>query len=1002
MKKFGALMVVVTASAALAEWTPYSVNGTPYDVEIRDAGLFAIALNPAGGITVWEMEFSPAGGVTSLSGKNVANAVSAHVDSQACLTSVNSSGIYRGCTGETYTLPFPGVVRVRHGAEGSAYAASCQAGTPYLAYAADTVAVSNPYSESLPPLKPPGCPSALSTLEVGGASYGLLGRLGPVENLYLSVDGGLARFVTAPVTSVNEVALFTEDGGLRALVTGPQGLYVAAFEGDGGVGFSSVPLAPGDVTGAAFATGAGSSLRGDGFGMVISQTDAGLYRALPNPQGAGTLWVRNSRPLPPLAGPVQRVFCHGATFCVLITGQGTGDNILVYDNRYAPSFSPPPQPWLELDEGAAADTSMDAGDDDGDGIFVTWEGADAGQLFSIVPTSIDGKTVHVATTTGSPLLCGAPYTDFSATAYATDGWSQHVTSQGVTVRIHHVVRPGAPLVAPASLRVSAGAGPAVFTATPPSSGCPSSIVWTEVGDAGFTFAVNGGQLEVTVPATYCIAGGGTATYEARSVEEGTSGLQSADAGVVALTVDPWGAPSAPFPSEVTSQNSGTRETYSRSASHACDGAPGFPGVSTLWTLDAGVPGASLWQNGVPVVGPVTGDRVELQAPPCVGGGVELIAANRVEPGGPVGPSATLAVQLEAVWESIGDAGLELDGGYSAADSTVRGLATSTADCARERDLGVVLTLARADGGTVDSGRFAVPGPWTFPVPSGCTGGSFVVSGYLVEDGGTAGPSAALSLDVPALLAGIDAVTPDVLTARCGQGARGTLRATLGAASCPTAALAWRQTGGVPLRVSAGPGATEAVVESEQTGLELVGEQVSLEVTATTSGGSTATLDKTLQIVVAPFVTVRHRVDAPVASESGILGVVVRLANPEACGVSLLSFREELGGLRYVAGTARVDGEPVAVTQEGDTLVFEGLELPAGGQVELSYSARPRLLSRPQPAGQAFVKGVPVSARDVAGGLPGGGCGCAQTPGGLPLVALGLWGWMRRRRSVRGR
>jgi hypothetical protein len=1021
VKRLAGLVFLVVATAALAEWWPITVPGQPRDVEIEDAGHFAMALYPtASGITALEVVQLPDGGTLFPRSSNIAVVANAYLyydGGSPCLSTIDENGIYAGCN-EGYSLMTSGFQRARHTASGGAYAVSCPF-TSQILYASNTHSAMSPYNG---PSSPVACFDSLATVRLGATDYGLFGVDNQSGNALAELYAGIFRagnpVPLQRIVDINDVAIFGAGALPGGLVAGREGLELLSFGPDGG---PSVVVAPGlaNVTGVAFATGTGDPARGDGFGMAVAQLDAGagvldgvVFSAVPNPNSPGVYWVRNTWPLPaPLAGPVSRVMCHGAEFCVLITGKPDGGppNVVLYNNTHRPDFNVDGGRVPAFDEGDGGTVVADVTDDDGDAIYVTWDPiVDPGAplVISPDPSSIDGRSILVSTLTNSTRLCGKRFEDFYVVAHVTDGWSQHISSRSLPIRVNHTLRPPAPTIVPASRTVDAGAGPVTFDAQVATS-CATEIVWSEVGDAGFSWsATPGGQLTVATPPTYCQAGGGTATYLAQAMEVGDGGVMG-DAGVATLTVLPWGPPDAAFPPGYTAlQDGGTREQYSPLAEHDCIDALNFPGLQTTWTLDSrGLDASIAVPGGVLGPGPVVNREVELQVPDCVfDAGVTLFATHEVLPPRPYqGPTSSMEVRirtvLQPVWGPGGAPTLVFDR-YDEMTGTVFGSVSTGLNCPRERGLKAELSVTGPDGALlVEQVPVDAPGPFALQLDGGCQGGTFQLTGLLFESGGRS-----LATQIPftggtrAVL--IDRISPDNMPATC-EGVNGQLQVLLASGSCPSGSFAWQQTGGPPMELAVR--GTEATVTSQDAGLnELVGQFVSFHVSASAGPGTDAGLDTSVQIVAEPFVKVIHRTEVPVSSESGVTGVAVRLENQASCPVSGVSYVERLDGLKFVPGTARIAGQPVAAALSEDDLVFSDLELPAGGSVELSFMARPRLLSAPKPSGQAFLRGVPVSERAGIKTAPPPGCGCSGAPGELAAYALATLGLLLGRRRVRTR
>ena len=102
------------------------------------------------------------------------------------------------------------------------------------------------------------------------------------------------------------------------------------------------------------------------------------------------------------------------------------------------------------------------------------------------------------------------------------------------------------------------------------------------------------------------------------------------------------------------------------------------------------------------------------------------------------------------------------------------------------------------------------------------------------------------------------------------------------------------------------------------------------------------------------------------------------------------------------GSARIDGQPAEAELLDGVLRVHGVVLGPSQRVSVTYLARPRLLGKPSPHGQALRGDVPLSLPEQ--GLPAvaapGGCGC-HTAGPDTLAGLALvWAVSRRMRARR--
>lgn len=991
------LAAVATAQPAVRY---VDVPGVPYDAQISDAGVFAVATSTTyrgfvkdGGTYVEVLpQYTP--------GAPATNYVSAFFDDRGCLSAYAYNREFFGCgTTENYLRsPNDLIDRLRHTPTGAAYVQGLFAGSAYGFGINPRFGVNDTWTDRQTLLGTSG--TGLSALSVGGVEYGGLTSQASQWYLHLSVDGGQTPF-SHPLSfgPVNEVHLFEQADGVGVLVGTGSDLRLGRFS-DGGATLAEpavVLTGAGAVTGVAFSANTGDAV-GSGFGMAVVQgaTTDRIYSPIPDPARPAQTWVPHGNA--GLSGrAMDRVTCSGAALCVITTPTAATQNVVVYENASAPRLEPFE---LTLDEDAAPVVlRADAGDPDGDPIYVSWGAAPAGAAFLLEP----GTDPHglVATLTPRPgVVCGTEFATYPLALAASDGWAAHTTRDGGTVRIRHTLPPGAPVVE-GTPSVPAGSDPITLSATAADGGCPATggMGWTELTTTGYRLDVGGTGTTATFHAPETVCAPVTVRYQVVA----NDGFLPSAPSTLELQVQPWGKPDAAYPDSATvTQTAGTRVTYVPAATHLCAATAGFPGVQTAWTFAPDqLGGAVVDVGGTPANPGVVAPQVGLFVPDCRNGTFVLGATNTVIGSGATSAPSTLTVSVETQLTPVATAVVTLSAAPDAGGQ-VTGAIDSSANCEAERGLQADVVVVDADGGEV-SPRATVPVPsdYALGVDAPCTGGAYLVRGQLVEADGGRGLVAEEPVQLPPRAAILSAISGERLLVSCGDGARATLTSTFAADSCQTHAVTWQQLSGPAVEPLA-PGATTTVQTRERGFGELIGSEVVLRA-STNEGGIPSSRDVSLRVEVdPPFVRVEHETETPLAEEGGILGVRIRLTNDTACDVAGAVVREALDGLRLVPGSVKVNGTPAAAEVVEGELRVPGVALPAHTTVTVVYSARPALLSRAQPVASATVNDVKVSPEQ---GLPevGGRCGCGATSGGTMLLGTVLLLLQRlRRRGVRQR
>jgi hypothetical protein len=975
---------LVLSPLAFGEWRdiPGVTGQAPRDVWILDAGVFSVHTAN----TAYKMEDVPDGSVGVVPPSlNVATGqwVGSYLDATGCLTAVDNDGDRVDCASTSLDLLATGSItafRATH--RYAAYADGFRLGIPDQFHApAGSLGTAN----ALAPLNlSPASSPWLSALSVGTSDFGLLGR---PFNSHL-VEGGMAL---PSFTALSGLAtgsdLSTARGGVvRGVLTRNHEGVMVTYDG---AAITTSPFAivgaPSVVGSVAYREGMGDAY-GEGWGMAIVDGTV-IFSAIPDPAAPAQTWVPSTvQPPAAQSGAWQVIRCLDPGYCVLAsTNSTTGRNLISYRNAFRPAFDRPLT--FSIDEGTSTDLLVDAGDPDGDAVFVTWS-FDAGytSLFTRLSSSPDGRRLTIDAPAGRPALCGVPSRTVAVDVFLSDGLASHVVSDAGTVTVMHTSVPPAPL--DRTISVQAGTGTRPATLTQPVGVCSVVQDYTLQLPQRLATAVTPLGLDIrprtfTPQATLCSAVPVSDTYQVRAYD----GFLYSTAATLTVQVLPWGVPLPPFPAPRTArQDAGTTALYFPEATHACSTTPGFPGVTTSWSWDSGVPGASV---------ALAGDGgVQVSTIECTAGTIVLTASNRTkDDAGIVSPAQTLTVDVFTDIQSIDGLPVNLTDLDAGTSGLVTGIVDVDLNCKPQRSLAADLRLLRPDGGVLAAISDGPLGPFALPAPGGCNGGDFLVEAVVRQgDGGTSATTRSGIIQTPFRAAGVDEIVAQDFKVVCGGPATTVATAVLDAGSCAAADVRWSAAGALSILPASGSQVTLETVDQDFGAL--IGQVVDVVATADAGLGNTGSLQAQLRVVADPFITVTHRTPDPVASESQLLSVEVTLTNTTACPVSEVELRESLEGMTFWPGTVRVDGAVVnAQLVAGDAgapeLVVPGLSLAGGGRVTVSYSARPALLREPAPRGHAELRQVRVSE---PAGLNAGtsSCGCAS--GGLEgpaLLALGL-------------
>jgi MYXO-CTERM domain-containing protein len=962
------LMLALVASAAQAAWRSTSISATPKDVVTLDAGVCLVAAGVAGASVFGD---APDGGLSAgpiLAG-NFVSAARRSIVTGSCLVGMASNAqltFDANCLGVTYVLSgAAGAGRLRTTPGGDVYAHAWTAGFQPRLFRLDggtaaTTALdwSSPTAVGLVNLFTP-----MSEVTMGAGEWLVVARDPGNPELMVYRNSGFSQAIGFGI--VRDVTAF-DLGGMgpgAVVVTDAGSLYFSADVSVPDGGFINVGLPIQPYTSVTF-SGAQGSAFGRGFGMA--SVGSQIYSPVPNPNAIGKQWVlRSSDAGSPPA--LARVTCFDPSYCAAITA-GAGQNVWTYSNA-----APPGAPVLPVtvNAGSSVDYFLDAGDDDGDPVWVTWT---SGAYW-------DGGDPRFISIIGPPVGSCLPATP--AVAMLSDGYAPHDNPVTVAVTVAGLPGIAPPLVTPASVQLIAAGDAGQATATFSDAGCatPTGLSWSIFPDDAGLLSISGSTAVLTPPAFWCSKDAGTFTLTAVAVPGGLDASTS-----IPVTVEPWGNPNAPqFTPPRRSQVAGTTVAYGPdpSTAHFCASAAGFPGTSVNWSADAGtVAGISF---------SISAQASVQSSDLCADGPVSLTAYREVVGNGQRSANDSLVIDITHNWLPITSA-TPFDAGvaYDRFKSIAQGDFSVGANCANDRGLKATVVVSVKDGGEVGrSPPVPVPGPWLVGVDGGCTGGVFVVVATLATEDGGVGPSATTEFPADPIPARVPELATADVPVTCEAGAHGELTLTPGGNDCQAQQFRFVQTSGPKLLLESQQGASLSFATAAGDLQSQAGTDLSWSVTASVGAGNSQTATRSVHLVPAAFIEISHRTDLPVAREEESLGVEVRLTNTTACAVSGLVVREWLGGLKPIAGTVRLAGTPVDAAPVEGYLEIPDVALEAGATTTLSYVARVPLLASVRPSAEARFRGTNVTLGATGLDRTARGCGCASGEGEAFALLAGM-------------
>lgn len=635
-----AVVVVLASALAFAGWrTPTTVNGTPYDVQVTDAGIFTVTAQGAGATN---SAFATDGGGFNVFAQIVANASGAWIPSGGCLTSVFVRSVNQTCA-----YPSGALLGTTHSAVA---ARTTQSGRAYVGMRLGTSGPATVYTSPSGGTVSDWVPlvgldisqyallgSPLSALRVGAADYAVFGGN---SNAVIFRDSALLSALDLGGPAPTDLWLYEGAGKpSAAVIVNGNLLYVPDINAPA-VGRTSVPVpaAAGTTNTVSFNWNEGSDA-GRGFGMLTGSND--MWGAVPDPTGTGANWIVRSGPGWG-ANELKRVACYGAKFCAAIRNVTGSPNVAWYFNDSPPAVMNMPSPTVP--EGSSVTIAAVGADSDGDPVYFTWAvGALNGAALTVTPTgALTSNAEILISTTDAGTFC-SPSVTVAVTPTISDGWAAHDTvgqPGTITVQRTRGISPptigGPPLI---SLDTAAAALTPV-TASAASVGCPpQGYQWSLSPGAmgvGIGLVTDGGATALLdPPAGFCGTDAGPFAVSVIGLDPVANSTSVSTNVQVVRTTPPL--PPSVGPPLVTINPAGVPAVAS-----ATPPGSGCPPQSYQWTLSVGAMGA-----GISLVS--DGGLNALLVPPATFCGVTAgpFAVN-VASVDAVGTSATVSTNVQLV------------------------------------------------------------------------------------------------------------------------------------------------------------------------------------------------------------------------------------------------------------------------------------------------------------------------------------------------------------------
>lgn len=909
-----AAVTLLVSTLCFAGWRQLgTLPGTPQDVQVVDAGMVLAVSSGAGTASTWRVSDA---GITQVDLPG--NFVGAGLFDSNCIVALSTTRllIYSAGCGLPSVIGANTPVRFRlfsNQLSGVALFASGSFDTLYSGPEADggwNVRGATWVGAST---------RTLQTARLAGAEYAVMNSGSAL--IKISVDGG-APFDVTTVGPLRDAALFSY-GGTPSVI----GSVLAT----GGLSLIADLNAPVQVTPVVPPGRIVRYLSIGGLGGMATTATGEILSPIPNPARVGEVWtVRTGVP----SAFTERINCLDDKWCASVTSAG---NVWLWENSTVPHIA---VASVRLDAGQSVRLVADAGDADGDPVYVSW--AAPGATLSPVAGIDDGTQIDFSVPSGN---CG--FNQLEATV--RDGPHSQTIQVPVTV------------VDRGALQVNAPLGP-VFAGGPPlevtafiDGGCEvPTITWTSTD--GQTGAL--GQFSWVPPVTECTAGGRTVAVSATATWSGGA----FDTETIQFTLEPWGAPPAPvFPSPAA-QVGGTSVVWSPvGPAHSCANSAGFPGTQLLWTVDGGEVPVVVVDGGLRVDAPIS----------CVPLQVMAFAESQVlgEQRGRTSDAGVLVVDIFPDVVPLNastpfDVSFHTDGGLAFGALSVQ------ASCVSQRMLESQVTVSQG-AVSVASGRFATPGEWALSVPGSCAGGAYEVHASLLEDGGFTGAEFTGSFTLGLIPVRVGSLSVNRLDVVCGSGVDAQVSLVAEPNSCTDARFSWRQSSG-PELVRAGGEGLNVDVQTVATDFSLVGQQLVFDWVADAGPSNVDVASRAIDLGVQPFIETTVRQLSALRREEDAMMFEATLRNTTGCAVDGLTTLLGVNGGTLVGDAVVVDGVSRRVAA-GELL--ENISVPALASTSIQFAVRPRLLAVPVLEPVVSLRGYRVSFPGEPPS-PVQGCGCS--------------------------
>ncbi len=696
------------------------------------------------------------------------------------------------------------------------------------------------------------------------------------------------------------------------------------------------------------------------IGMVTTLTGV-VISPIPDPSRPAETWV--VRQVPGLF--TDKIHCLDDRYCVTSNDAGV---VWYWENDTAPGVEViVPQ----VDAGQTIRLIADAGDGDGDPIFVTWKVADAG--VPSVAAFADGTAIDFTVPAG---FCSPTVIDVTV----MDGLPAH----NRTIQIPVTVIDRGELQTSASSLIAYAGGPPINLRAFVDGGCASANLGWSTSDGG---TGTGSNFVWTPPAAECSADGGRVSITATATWP--FGTPATSQSTYVIAVEPWGVPDAPvFATPGSQQSPSVVEWLSSGPEHACSASNDFPGTRLTWTYNS--------DAGAAIVTVVDGG-LEIKAPRCTrfpslvsGSAVRRVVGEQF---GRVSAAGPLVVDIVPDAPPL-DANTQFDISVQGDGGFLFGILKVDAGCLPERGASANVMVFANGAFVIDGGFPITDGVWSLKVPGGCSGGTYQVIAELNEDAGFSGATAMGTITLDYSPARVGSLPVDHVDVVCGSGARAPLTLIPATVACGAAELTWRVLSGPPLDAMAGTGDT-IDLQSSALDFSIVGQQVVVEWVADAGPGNLDLATRTVELAVQPFLEVSVKAHPPLRREEETVSFEVILRNTTECAVDGLSLTLPLSGGTTLPGSVLIDDVHVSSRATDQGLVLDGVSVPASGVTKIQLSARARLLFSPTLEPVASLGPYVVSTSPLKE-APGTGCGCAQLDASAFLALVLLLGVRRRK------